>query len=409
MTIGVRNTAFTGTRQPAILNPVVYLLATRRLTLPYSKAHAERARADNVVGILVAALVAAFVTAIVTPYVQRWSERHGAVDQPGARRINVNPMPRAGGVAIYVGFVAAVLLTVTIRQCSKAGQHTWSPQIIGVLLATTFVAIIGLIDDFKNLAAKWQALALIGGGLILVAFGVRIEGVTNPFGPSGPHYDPSLNWHAFNMATSIAGTLLWVFMVTKTVDAIDGVDGLAAGVCAISATALALMAVQMTKPEFATLALISAALAGACLGFLRHNYHPAKIIMGTIGAWTLGMPLAAVSILGSFKIAAAVSVLVPVLVLGVPIFDYVHVLTRRILARAPLTKADKRHLHHRLLDRGWNQKQVVWFIYGVAFLFCATALAVFSYSRVRPEVVRHAPVSHGAKKTPESGPARPQN
>ena len=353
------------------------------------------------VGIFVAALVAAIITALITPAVQRWSERHGAIDQPGVRRVNTTPKPRAGGVAIYVGFVAAVLLTVTIRHYSRVGQHTWSPQIIGVLIATTFVALVGLIDDFKDLSAKWQALALIGGGLILAAFGVRIEGVTNPFGPAGTHYDPYLNWHAFNYVTSIGGTVLWVFVVTKTVDAIDGVDGLAAGVCAISATALALMAVQLTKPEFASLALISAALAGACLGFLRHNYHPAKIIMGTIGAWTLGMPLAAVSILGAFKIAAAVSVLVPVLVLGVPIFDYAHVLTRRLLARAPLTTADKRHLHHRLLDRGWNQKQVVWFIYGVAIIFCVTALAVFRMNRGPRDHKLAPPAGHPATKSVE--------
>ena len=336
------------------------------------------------IGILAAALVAAIVTALVTPAVQRWAEKKGIVDQPAERRVNTEPKARAGGIAIYAGFIVAVVLTVTFRQFSKTGQHTWTPQIIGLLLATTFVAIVGLADDFKDLPAKWQALALIGGGLILAAFGVRIEGVTNPFGPSGASYNPFLNWHSFNFATSIVGTVIWVFVVTKTVDAIDGVDGLAAGVCAISATALALMAVQLTKPEFATLALIAAALAGACLGFLRHNYHPSKIIMGTIGAWTLGLPLAAVSIMGAFKIAAAVSVLVPVLVLGVPIFDYMHVLTRRVLARAPLTVADKRHLHHRLLALGWNQKQVVWFIYGVAILFCVTALAVFRFNRTTP-------------------------
>jgi len=307
-------------------------------------------------------------------------------------------MPRAGGVAIYIGFMTAVLLTVSIRHFSKSGQHTWTPQIVGMLAATTFVAIVGIVDDFKDLAAKWQALALIAGALILVAFGIRIEGVSNPFGPTGVHYDPHLNWNAFPFAVSIIGTVLWVFVVTKTIDAIDGVDGLAAGVCAISATALALMAVQLTKPEFATLALISAALAGACLGFLRHNYHPAKIIMGTIGAWTLGMPLAAVSIMGAFKIAAAVSVLVPVLVLGVPIFDYVHVLTRRLMDRAPLTVADKRHLHHRLLDRGWNQKQVVWFIYGVAILFCVTALAVFNFNRNPHKTGKSPSAPHAAKK-----------
>ena len=351
------------------------------------------------IAILTAAFIAAIVTALVTPFVQRWAERHGAVDQPSERRVNKAPMPRAGGVAIYIGFTVAVILTVTFRQFSKSGQHTWTPQVVGVLLSTTFVALIGLLDDFKDLAAKWQALALIAGGIILVAFGVRIEGVTNPLGPVGATYNPFLNWHAFNYATSVAATLIWVFAVTKTVDAIDGVDGLAAGVCAISATALALMAVQLSKPEFATLALVAAATAGACLGFLRYNYHPAKIIMGTIGAWTLGMPLAAVSILGSFKIAAAVSVLVPVLVLGVPLFDYVHVLTRRILARAPLTAADRRHFHHRLMDRGWKQTQVVWFIYGVAILFCVTALVVFQFNRGGQHPQPHAPTPHANHKS----------
>ncbi len=334
------------------------------------------------VGIIVAALVAAFVTAFATPYVRAWSEKMGAIDQPEARRVNKAPIPRAGGIAILLGFVVALVLTVTVRQFSRAGQHTWSPQVAGVLTATAFVAIVGLVDDFRNLAAKWQALAIIGAALILVAFGVRIEGITNPLGGAvGPHYDPGVNWHALGYGVSVVLTVIWVFVVTKTVDAIDGVDGLASGVCAISATALALMAVQLHTPEGPTLALMASSVAGACLGFLRHNYHPAKIIMGTIGAWTLGLVLAAVSILGAFKFAAAVSVVVPVLVLGVPIFDYMHVLTRRLLDRAPLTAADKRHLHHRLLDRGWNTKQVVWFIYSVAIVLCVTALALFHAGR----------------------------
>src|SRR5579884_2288012 len=263
-------------------------------------------------GIIVAAFVAAVVTALLTPSVRRWSEKMGAVDQPEARRINTKPMPRAGGVAIFLGFLIAVILTVTCRHFARPGQHTWTLQVVGVLVAATFIAIAGLIDDFKNVSAKWQALAIVVAGLILAAFGVRIEGVTNPLGGAiGLKYNPALNWHAFSMGASVLVTVAWVFIVTKTVDAIDGVDGLAAGVCAISA---------------ATLALMSAAIAGACLGFLRHNYHPAKIIMGTIGAQVLGLVLAAISILGAFKMAAAVSMLVPILVLGVPIFDYTHVL-----------------------------------------------------------------------------------
>jgi UDP-GlcNAc:undecaprenyl-phosphate GlcNAc-1-phosphate transferase len=333
-------------------------------------------------GILAAALIAAFLTAWITPIVLRYAEKSKAVDMPEARRVNTRPMPRLGGVAIYLGFLIAVILTVTLRQFSRAGQHTWTMQILGVLLATTFVAVVGLIDDFRDLSAKVQSLALVTAGLILFAFGVRIEGVTNLFGgASSLSYNALQSWHPLGLVASLLLTIFWVFVVTKTVDAIDGVDGLAAGVCAISAATLALMAVQLRNPEFATLALIAAALAGACLGFLRHNYHPAKIIMGTVGAWVLGLVLASVSMLGAFKVAAAVSVLVPVLVLGVPIFDYAHVLTRRLLERAPLTKADRRHLHHRLLARGWNQKQTVWFIYSVAIILCIFALALFKVGR----------------------------
>jgi UDP-GlcNAc:undecaprenyl-phosphate GlcNAc-1-phosphate transferase len=292
-------------------------------------------------------------------------------------------MPRAGGIAIYLGFLIAVVLTVTVRQFARIGQHTWTPQVLGVLIAATFIAIVGLVDDFRDLAARWQALAIIAAGIILILFGVRIEGLTNPLGGFvGQHYNAALNWHALGTIASYLVTILWVFTVTKTVDAIDGVDGLAAGVCAIAAATLALMSAMLHTPEGPTLALMAAAVAGACLGFLQHNYHPAKIIMGTIGAQVLGLVLAAISIMGAFKFAAAVSVLVPVLVLGVPIFDYTHVLTRRLLAHAPLTVADKRHLHHRLLNRGWNQRQVVWFIYTMALFFCVTAFALFRAGRI---------------------------
>jgi UDP-GlcNAc:undecaprenyl-phosphate GlcNAc-1-phosphate transferase len=336
-------------------------------------------------GILVAAFVAALITAAITPSVRRWAERIGgrAVDQPSARRVNTTPLPRLGGIAICLGFLAAVLLTVTVRQFSREGQHTWTLQVVGVLVAVVFAAIVGLIDDLKDLSPGRQILGMVGAGLILASFGVRIEGITNPLGGAfGAHYNPAVNWHPLGAIASVLITVVWVFTVTKTFDAIDGVDGLASGVCAISAGTLALMATMLHTPEGPTIALMAAAVAGACLGFLRHNYHPAKIIMGTVGAWVLGVALAAISILGAFKVAAAVSVLVPVLVLGVPLFDYTHVLARRILERAPLTKADKRHLHHRLLARGWNPQQVVWFIYSVAIALCLVAFAIFQHGRI---------------------------
>lgn len=329
-------------------------------------------------GIIIAAIVAALVTSGVTPFVRAWVEKRGAIDQPEERRVNETPKPRAGGIAIFAGFIVAILLTVGVRHFNT-GQHAWTMQITGVLLAVTFVALTGLIDDFKNLPAKWQALAIVGASLILYAFGVRIEGITNPFGPGGDN--ALLRWHELPQAISLVLTVLWVFTVTKTVDAIDGVDGLAAGVCAISAATLALMATLLRSHDGPTVALLAAGLTGACLGFLRHNYFPSKIIMGTIGAWVLGLALAAISIMGAFKSAAAVSVVVPILVLGVPIFDYTHVLTRRFLDGAKLTGADQRHLHHRLLKRGWNQKQVAWFIYSITAALCLAALGLFHAGR----------------------------
>lgn len=332
--------------------------------------------------IVSAALISGFLTALWTPWVRQWANRHGAIDHPESRRVNTAPVPRAGGIAIYLGFLIAVVLTVTARQFARPGQHTWTLQIVGVLAATSFIAAASLVDDLRSLSARWQAVILVAAALILVAFGVRIEGITNPFGATaGAIYNPNVQWHPLSMGASVFLTVLWVFIVTKTVDTIDGIDGLASGVCAIAAATLALMSAQLHTPEGPTLAVMAAAVTGACLGFLRYNYHPAKIIMGTIGAQVLGITLAAISILGAFKLAAAVSVLVPVLVLGVPIFDFTHVLARRFLAGAPLTHADKRHLHHRLLARGWNQRQVVWFIYSVTLLLCATAFALFRAGR----------------------------
>jgi len=317
----------------------------------------------------------------VTPGVKRWAEAHGAVDLPEERRVNKEPKTRAGGIAIFIGFFVAAGVTIGVRQWKLPTQAIWTPQVTGVLLAVGFAAMVGLIDDIKDLKPRWQALGMVVAGLILVAFGVRIEGITNPFVLSGSNAHSLANWHALSGIASVSLTILWVFIVTKTVDAIDGVDGLASGVCAIAAATLALMAAQLRTQEGPTLALLAAAIVGACLGFLRHNYFPSKIIMGTIGAWTLGVSLAAVSITGAFKVAAAVSVLVPVMVLGVPIFDFTRVLARRVMDRAPLTKADRSHLHHRLMDRGWNQKQVVWFIYGVTAVLCCVALILFQNGR----------------------------
>lgn len=333
------------------------------------------------IGLFAAFLVALGVTWAVTPWVIKIATRCGALAIPRDRDVHDTPTPRWGGVAIYLGVLIAVVLTVSYRHHITHGAFGWSRHLAGILIAGTFIGLFGMLDDLKDLSARWQILAILAAGGILIAFGVRVEGLTNPFVSQKLNsYNPA-RWFELSLPLSIAATLFWVFLVTKTVDAIDGLDGLAAGVCAISAASLALLAAASHQTEGPTLALLAAAVVGACVGFLRHNYNPARIFMSTVGAQFLGLMLAALSILGTFKIAAAISVLVPVLVLGVPIFDYGIVLVRRAASRAPLTAADRRHFHHRLLDKGLTKQQAVWVIYGCTAVLCVAALIIFQVSR----------------------------
>jgi UDP-GlcNAc:undecaprenyl-phosphate GlcNAc-1-phosphate transferase len=333
------------------------------------------------IGLVVTFLVAALITWGVTPLVGKLAERCGAIAVPRDRDVHETPTPRWGGVAIYLGVVTAAVITISYRHFATGGANGWTRHLVGVLVAGTFIGLLGMLDDLKDLRALWQALAILAAGGILIAFGVRVEGITNPFVHGRPGAYLPTQWMEISLPISILLTLFWVFLVTKTVDAIDGLDGLAAGVCAISAATLALLAAASRAPEGPALALLAAAVVGGCVGFLRHNYSPARIFMSTVGAQFLGLTLASLSILGTFKIAAAISVLVPLLVLGVPIFDYGIVLFKRFVSKAPLTKADRRHLHHRLLDRGLTKQQAVWVIYGCTATLCVVAIILFKVSR----------------------------
>jgi UDP-GlcNAc:undecaprenyl-phosphate GlcNAc-1-phosphate transferase len=329
-------------------------------------------------GLTASFIVALAVAWVVTPFVLHLAWKKGVLAHPRDRDVHTEPTPRWGGIAIYLGVMIAVVFTVSARHLITGGEAGWTWQLAGILLAGTAMAAIGLVDDVKDLRALFQIFGIVCAGVILIAFGVRIEGLTIPFEQVKPG-----SWAGINLAfwPSVLITLFWVFVVTKTVDAIDGLDGLAAGVCAISAATLGLMAAASNQPGGPSIALLAAAVAGACIGFLRYNFNPAKIFMSTVGAQFLGLMLAAISIVGTFKVAAAISVAVPVLVLGVPIFDYGIVIMRRLANKAPLTKADRRHLHHRLLDRGLSQRQAVWVIYGCTIVLCGAALAIFQMSR----------------------------
>ncbi|MHB9035243.1 MAG: glycosyltransferase family 4 protein [Armatimonadota bacterium] len=315
---------------------------------------------------LLAALTSLFVALILTPQVRRAAIRLGVVAHPGGRRTHARATPLMGGIAMYVGFMLAVILAVMLSP-----RLSFDTQTIGILVGATYVAIIGVIDDRHELPGWFQAASIIVSGVILVAFGVRIQHVTNPF--QGGHM-MWLGWMGIPL------TLLWVLMVTKAVDCMDGLDGLAAGIAAIASATLMLMALR-SGPRFEISAVMAAALLGGTAGFLRYNYPPAKIFMGTVGAQFLGFMLAGISIAGAFKIAAFVAVAAPVLVLGVPLLDTAFVVLRRLATGKKIHEADTSHLHHRLVSKGLSHRQVVWFIYALTLLFCAAAYVLFSYVR----------------------------
>jgi UDP-GlcNAc:undecaprenyl-phosphate GlcNAc-1-phosphate transferase len=256
--------------------------------------------------------------------------------------------------------------------------------LVGILLCSGAVVFVGAMDDLHQYKAKVQAGCLLALGLIVQLFvtktgtghdiSVQIAGLK-----LGDNW-VNLGWWAYPL------TAIYIFVVSKTMDTIDGIDGLAAGIAAIAATTLSIVATlfvlnyqhieKSAYVELPRVALISAAIAGAALGFLRYNYNPAKIFMGTGGAQLFGFMLAAISIVGVLKTAAAFTLVIPMLAFGIPMFDAVFVITRRIASRQPITQADKRHLHHTLLGKGLSQKQAVWVLYLAAMMLCVVILVV---------------------------------
>ncbi len=307
---------------------------------------------------LMVGLLALLVSMLLTPVIKHLAFKYGAVDDPKRddRRVHKEPLPRWGGIAIYLGFLLAILIGLPF---AYPGQP-FPLYVIGILGIGGLVVIVGALDDLHQFSAKIQLGFLLLAGFGIQYFGsdkavVQIQGISWPPGSAG-------HWIAFG-AWAFPLTAFYIFVVTKTMDTIDGIDGLASGIAAISGTTLSIIATYEGQPR---VALLAAAMAGASLGFIRHNYNPAKIIMGTGGAQLLGFVLASLSIVGAMKTAAALAMLIPVLVFAVPLFDAVQVVIRRRMSGVPITQADKRHIHHQLLERGLSQRQAVWVLYSIA-------------------------------------------
>ncbi|MEI6499517.1 MAG: MraY family glycosyltransferase [Armatimonadota bacterium] len=309
---------------------------------------------------LIALLVATAVAAALTWPVRALAFKIGAVAQPGGRRIHQQPTAQAGGLAIYAGFWVAFL----------ALSWPMDPRVPGMLIGSLLLLIMCLADDIKNLSPVLRLFGQFLVALIAVYGGVQVHGLTNPLGALGTYHYISLGW------LSIPLTVLWIMTITNAMNWLDGLDGLVAGVAALAGLTIMVGAGTTGLP---LVAIAAGALAGGCLGFLPFNFNPARIFMGDTGAMFLGYMLACIAVIGPFKSATAITVFVPLLVLGVPIFDTVTGIIRRLLAGKSPLAADRGHIHHRLIDRGLTVRQAVLTIYLLTAMLCLLALRLWRW------------------------------
>ena len=303
----------------------------------------------------IAAFACAFaITLVTTPFAKWLSVQCGAIDYPKDRGVHKKPMPRMGGVAIVLGF------TITVLMVNYFDKSMDSRQFAGFLVGALLIAGLGVVDDMKNLPAKLKFCVQILAALIVIFSGTRIQVVLWPV-------------TAYLQKFSIPITLVWIVGVTNAVNLIDGLDGLAAGVTSIAAMSLMVLCIMTGST---TAVGLTAALAGACLGFLPRNFNPAEIFMGDTGSTFLGFVLAVTSILGVFKGYALLALIVSVLCVGLPVFDTICAMLRRMAKNQPIMQADRGHLHHKLIDHGFSQRQAVLIMYTISLLLGLLAIFI---------------------------------
>ena len=331
----------------------------------------------RVIGLVAAALaVAALIAFISTPVVKNLAYKVGAVDVPkDNRRMHKHPIPRLGGLAIFLGFILSVLIFLPLDEPLR-----------GMLLGAVIIVVLGIFDDIYALPAKPKFLIQIAASLIAVLMGNKITILSNPnVFSDNPIWE--LGW------LSIPVSVIWIVAITNAVNLIDGLDGLACGVSTISALTMLVIALCVSDP---TVAILMAALSGACIGFLPYNLNPAKIFMGDTGATFLGFIMATASIDGLFKFYNVISFAVPFLMLGLPIFDTCSAIVRRVShGQSPMT-ADRSHIHHELIDMGFSQKQAVAVLYIISAILGLSAVVLTTSGEVRAMMFLMALCAAGA-------------
>lgn len=312
------------------------------------------------ISVIFAFVVAFIISFASTPFVKKLAFKIGAVDVPkDNRRMHKKPMALLGGLAIYWGFLVSVLCFAEF--VLPSGSVNWG--LIGILIGSTIIMVLGIFDDIKPLSAKFKFLIQILAAALPVLLNVRVFAISNPFAADTLIRLP--DWF------SITFSILWIVGITNAVNLIDGLDGLAAGVSSIAAVAL-LSILLLQHNITGSLIVLAAALAGGCFGFLPYNFNPAKIFMGDTGATFLGFILACISVQGPFKTYVAFAV--PMLVLGLPIFDTLFAIIRRLLKGQSPMAPDRGHLHHKLVDKGFSQKTSVIILYGLSIMLAISAI-----------------------------------
>lgn len=319
------------------------------------------------------------VSLLATPLARKIAVWCGAVDYPNSRRINKKPIPRMGGIAIFLGIVAAFVV-----QYVGTMNFGWpvvlvpSPKLdvnyAMLVLAFLVIFATGLLDDRFSLSPRQKLAGQIAAAVIAVAGGLVIGDISNPFESGGFVH---LGWLTYPL------TVVYLVAYTNIINLIDGLDGLAAGISAIASFTMFVLSVWAGRLDAAALSI---AVAGSSLGFLRYNFHPASIFMGDSGALTLGFALGAVSLLSVTRFAGLTTIIVPLVIAAVPIIDTFSAIVRRMRGHVSISHADRGHIHHRLIDEGYDQRQAVLVMYAWTGLLCVGSLVMTQVETV-PRIV----------------------
>jgi UDP-GlcNAc:undecaprenyl-phosphate GlcNAc-1-phosphate transferase len=331
---------------------------------------------DKLPLIIVAGIAAATVSFLLTPLAIRLAPWLGAVDQPvDGRRVHEQPIPRTGGLAVAAAFVGVGVLGLVANELlhfAPALKEVRDPQVLALFLGSAVGAALGYLDDRLQLRARWQLLSQLGLAAIALLAGIYIASVVNPLGGSAIKIDGVVVVDVAGYALDIglvAVMTLWVVGMINSVNFVDGLDGLLAGIATIGALTLGIISL-VNDPVQPAVALMCALLAGALIGFLPWNFHPARVFIGTSGVFVVGYALSVLAVLGTAKVAVAL------LVLGVPIIDTFWVITRRLLSGKAPFSADRGHFHHRLLDLGLTHRGAVLVIYGLCSVLAVLSLVL---------------------------------